>query len=45
MLIAATDSTILQTAKINALDGSAKDSFELLQRWYDSDEEKGGQAF
>lgn len=39
------DGTILQTARINALDRPLTDSFDLLQAWYDSDEEKGGQSF
>jgi hypothetical protein len=40
-----TDSTLLQTAHVNALDAVAGDSFDLLTRWHDSDEEKGGQSF
>lgn len=40
-----TDRTLLQTARLDSLEKPPCDSFELLQRWYDSDEEKGGQAF
>jgi hypothetical protein len=35
----------VQTARINELDTVSEDSFDLLTRWHDSDEEKGGQSF
>jgi hypothetical protein len=38
-----TDSTLLRTARINSLEKAPRDSFELLQRWYD--EEEGGDNF
>ncbi|KAI1629347.1 hypothetical protein EDD37DRAFT_48096 [Exophiala viscosa] len=38
-----TDRTILQTAKVNALNPPPKDNLELRRRWYD--EESGGDAF
>lgn len=39
------DRTLLQTTRINELDTVPDDSFDLLTRWHDSDEEKGGQSF
>lgn len=44
-LLSTTDKTLLQTARINELDNAPDDGFDLVQRWHDSDEEKGGQSF
>ncbi len=37
------DTTLLRTARINALEKAPSDSYELLQHWYD--EESGGDNF
>jgi hypothetical protein len=40
-----TDRTLLQTTRVNEMENAPDDSFDLLTRWHDSDEEKGGQSF
>lgn len=43
MVDTSTDSTILRTARVNALERAPHDSYQLLQAWFD--EETGGTIF